>query len=182
MTDSTDRPEREPGEPTTGQRIILEGLHLACRAVLMQDEPPRDLTPGEQIAWYTGVLSATIDTLAARSDLYAPTELYSPPAVRGYGDALSVLFHAKPRSGIAYRLNTYCNIVHPAGLDVSVDPATSAIHQAMKAARTVLHATTGSDPHTLAEELRDARRSLVSAVTYLTEAIQAATAGGGDRA
>jgi hypothetical protein len=179
MNASTDRPG--PGEPTSGQRVILEGLHRASRAVLMQDEPPEDLTPGAQIAWFSGVLSAAIDTLAARPDLYAPAELYSPPAVRGYGQALSALFHARPRSGIAYRLTTYCNIVHPAGLNVSVDPATSAIHQAMKAAALMLHATTSSDPRTLAEQLRDARRSLVSAVAYLAEAIRAASADGSDR-
>lgn len=182
MTDYTDRAEQgEPRGPTRGQRVILEGLHRACAAMLMSDPPPADLTPGARIAWHTGVLSAAIDTLAARPDLYAPAELYSPPAVRGYGDALSVLFHARPRSGIAYRLNAYCNIVHPAGLNVSVDPATSAIHQAMKAAAMMLHATTGSEPNTLAEELHAARRSLVAAVAYVTEAIAAATAQGRDR-
>lgn len=179
MSDSTDRPD--PAKPTTGQRAILEGLHLACRAVLMQDEPPRDLTPGAQIAWFTGVLSATIDTLAARGDLYAPAELYSPPAVRGYVEALRDLFHAQPRSGIAYRLTAYCNIVHPAGLDVSVDPATSAIQQAMKAAAMMLHATADTAPTTAAEELIAARRILVSAVRYVTEAISAAEASGGGR-
>jgi hypothetical protein len=171
----------EPTKPTTGQRAILEGLHLACRAVLMQDEAPRDLTPGAQIAWFTGVLSATIDTLATRGDLYAPAELYSPPAVRGYAEGLSDLFHAQPRSGMAYRLTTYCNIVHPAGLDVSVDPATSAIQQAMKAAAMMLHATSNADARTLADELSAARRCLVSAVRYATEAI-GATGSGGDQA
>jgi hypothetical protein len=181
MSDPTDRPDR--AKPTSGQRTILEGLHLACRAVLMQDEPPRDLTPGAQIAWFTGVLSATIDTLGARGDLYARAELYSPPAVRGYVEALRDLFHAQPRSGIAYRLTAYCNIVHPAGLDVSVDPATSAIQQAMKAAAMMLHATAATDARTpAAEELTAARRILVSAVRYVTEAISAAEAVGGDRA
>lgn len=179
MSDPND--QSDPIKPTSGQRIILEGLHLACRAVLMQDEPPQDLTPGAQIAWYTGVLSATIDTLAARGDLYDPAELYSPPAVRGYGDGLSVLVHARPRSGIAYRLNMYCNIVHPAGLDVSVDPATSAIQQAIKAAGMMLHATADADTRTLADELSDARRCLVSAVRYVTEAIGAARANDSDR-
>lgn len=179
MSNATNRPD--PGEPTRGQRVILEGLRLACRSVLMPDEPPRELTPGAQIAWLTGVLSATIDTLAARHDLYAPAELYSPPAVSGYSEGLSVLFHAQPRSGIAYRLNAYCNIVHPAGLDISVDPATSAIQQAMKAAALMLHATTSSDARTLATELYDARRSLVSAVAYAADAIRAASTGGGDR-
>lgn len=179
MSYATNRPD--PSEPTRGQRVILEGLHRACRALLMPDEPPRELTPGAQIAWFTGVLSAAIDTLAARHDLYAPAELYSPPTVSGYGEGLSVLFHAKARSGIAYRLSTYCNIVHPAGLDVSVDPSTSAIHQAIKAAAQMLHATTGSDPRTLAKELYDARRSLISAVAYATDAIRAASTGGSDQ-
>lgn len=179
MFDPTNQPD--PAKPTTGQRVILDGLHLACRAVLMQDEPPRDLTPGAQIAWFTGVLSAAIDTLAARGDLYAPAELYSPPAVRGYVEALRDLFHAQPRSGIAYRLTAYCNIVHPAGLDVSVDPATSAIQQAMKATAMMLHATADTASTTAAEELTAARRILVSAVRYVTEAISAAEASGGDR-
>lgn len=182
MNDFTNRPEREPGGPTAGQRVILEGLRRACAAMLMSEPPPpTGLTPGTQIAWYTGMLSAAIDTLAARPDLYAPTELYSPPAVRGYGEALGVLFHARPRLGMAYRITTYCNIVHPAGLNVSVDPATSAIHQAMKAAALMLRATSGRDPRELAGQLRDARRSLASAVAYLTDAIHAATAHGSDR-
>jgi hypothetical protein len=179
MTDPTDRPGAQgPGEPTAGQRVILEGLRRACRAVLMPEQPPTTLAPGSQIAWYTGVLSAAIDTLAARPDLYAPAELYSPPAVTGYGRALSVLFHARPRSGIAFRLNTYCNIVHPAGLDISLDPATSAIHEAMKAAALMLHATTGTDAYTLAAELREARRVLVSATAYATDAIRANSSDG----
>ncbi len=181
MNHSADRPEREPDEPTPGQRVILEGLRRACAAMLMPDPPPADLTPGARIAWYTGVLSAAIDTLAARPDLYAPAELYNPPAVRGYGGALGVLFHARPRLGMAYRLTTYCNIVHPAGLNVSVDPATSAIHQAMKTAALMLHATSGSDPRKLAGHLREAHRSLASAGAYLAEAIRAATADGSDR-
>jgi hypothetical protein len=180
MNESINRPDREPGGPTAGQSVILEGLRRACAAMLMLDEPPADLTPGARIAWYTGVLSAAIDTLAARPDLYAPTDLYSPPAVRGYGDTLSVLFHARPRLGMAYRLTTYCNIVHPAGLNVSVDPATSAIHQAMKAAALILHATSGGDPRELVGQLRDARRSLASAAVYLAEAIRVA-ADGSDR-
>ncbi|MBR7833621.1 hypothetical protein KDL01_10120 [Actinospica durhamensis] len=168
-----------PSEPTRGQRAILEGLRLACLALLMPDEPPRELTPGAQIAWYTGVLCAAVDTLAARPDLYAPAEPYSSPAVTGYGHALSALLHARPRTGIAFRLNTYCNIVHPAGLDISVDPATSAIHEAMKAAAVMLHATESVNGRMLAGELAGACRSLSSAVLYATEAIRAARGEGG---
>lgn len=174
MTEPIPTPEQpEPIAPTKGQRVILEGLRRACISVLMPYEPPGDLGPGARIAWYTGILSGAIDTLAARPDLYAPGEEYSTAAVSGYATALGTLFHARPREGMAYRLTAYCNTIHPAGLNVSLDPTTSAIHQTMKAAAWMLHTTgtVGTDPEHISAALREARLTLRSATAYLNDAI-----------
>lgn len=182
MTEPLPTPEQpEPTAPTKGQRVILEGLRRACINILMPHEPLRGLGPGARIAWYTGILSGAIDTLAARPDLYAPGEEYSTAAVSGYTTALGTLFHARPREGMAYRLTAYCNTIHPAGLNVSLEPAASAIHQTMKAAAWMLHTTgaAGADPQHLGAALREARRTLRSATAYLNDAIAQSDARGG---
>jgi hypothetical protein len=82
---------------------------------------------------------------------------------------------------MAYRLTAYCNTVHPAGLNVSLDPATSAIHQTMKAAAWMLHTTgtAGTNPRQTGAALREARRTLRSATAYLNDAIARSDAHGG---
>lgn len=43
------------------------------------------------------LISAAIDTLAARADPYAPGEQYAGPAVAGYVTGIGMLFHGRPR-------------------------------------------------------------------------------------
>lgn len=167
MTDP--RPDYEIPEPTRGQAQILRGLRAACTSMLIQPpgQPPPNLPPGALIAWYSGLISAAIDTLAARADLYAPGERYQSAAVIGYTNGLSMLFYGRPRLGMAFRLNVYNALIHPPQLSASIDPATSAIQQAMSAAARMLLVTGATaTPQEVAAGYRRARTSLIAAERY----------------
>ena len=172
MTD----PDPEIPEPTEGQAQILRGLRAACTSMLIlpPDQPAPNLPPGALIAWYSGLISAAIDTLAARADLYAPGEQYQPAAVTGYGTGLGMLFYGKPRLGMAFRLNVYSAVIHPPQLSASIDPATSAIQQAVSAAARMLLITGATaTPKEVAAEFRRARTSLIAAARYADQAAKA---------
>jgi hypothetical protein len=105
--------------------------------------------------------------LAARADLYAPDEQYAPSAVTGYATGLAMLFHGPPRRGMAFRLNTYSALIHPPGLSASIDPATSAIQQAVTAASRMLLVTGSSAaPGEVAAVFREARTSLLHSARF----------------
>lgn len=164
MTDPN--PEFRIPEPTDGQAQILQGLRAACTSMLIlpPDQPAPNLPPGSLIAWYTGLISAAIDTLAARADLYAPGEQYQPAAVTGYSTGLSMLFYGRPCLGMAFRLNVYSALIHPPRLSASLDPATSAIGQAVSAAARMLLVTGATAPRgDVAAEFRRARTTLIAA-------------------
>jgi len=166
-------PDRQLPEPTEGQAQILRGLRAACTSMLIlpPDQPAPNLPPGSLIAWYTGLISAAIDTLAARADLYAPGEQYQPAAVTGYSTGVGSLFYGNPRLGMAFRLNVYSALIHPPRLTTSLDPGTSAIQQAVSAAARMLLVTgTTTPPGRVAEEFRRARTDLVAAARYADQA------------
>lgn len=174
MTDPN--PDQQIPEPTEGQTQILHGLRAACTSMLIlpPDQCPPNLPPGALIAWYTGLISAAIDTLAARADLYAPGEQYQPAAMAGYSTGLGMLFYGNPRLGIAFRLNVYSALIHPPQLSVSLDPATSAIGQAVTAAARMLLVTgTTAPPDDVAAEFRRARTTLIAAARYAEQAAKA---------
>lgn len=174
MTDPN--PEHQIPEPTEGQAQILQGLRAACTSMLIlpPDQPAPNLPPGSLIAWYTGLISAAIDTLAARADLYAPGEQYQPAAVTGYSTGSGMLFYRNPRLGMAFRLNVYSALIHPPGLSASIDPETSAIVQAVSAAARMLLVTgAAATPEEVASEFRRARSSLISAARYADQAVKA---------
>jgi hypothetical protein len=169
-------PDYEQPEPTEGQAQILHGLRAACTSMLIlpPDQPAPNLPPGALIAWYSGLISAAIDTLAARADLYAPGEQYQPAAATGYSTGVGMLFYGNPRLGMAFRLNVYSALIHPPGLSTSLDPATSAIVQAVSAAARMLLVTgTTAPPGRVAAEFRQARTSLIAAARYADQAAKA---------
>ena len=166
----------EPPAPSKGQAFAIESLRAACTSlgILPPDQPAPNLPPGSLIAWYTGLVSAAIDTLAARADLYAPGEQYAGPAVTGYATGIGMLFHARPRLGMAFRLNTYSALIHPPGLTASLDPATSAIQQAVTASARML-LTTGSNataPGETAAAFRQARGCLIASARFAAEVVK----------
>ncbi len=174
MTDPN--PDRQMPEPTKGQAQILQGLRAACTSMLIlpPDQPAPNLPPGALIAWYTGLISATIDSLAVRGDLYAPGEHYQPAAVTGYSTGVGMLFYGNPRLGIAFRLNVYSALIHPPQLSASLDPATSAIGQAVSAAaRMLLVTATTTSPGDVVAEFRRARTTLVAAARYADQTAKA---------
>ena len=174
MTDPN--PEHQIPEPTEGQAQILQGLRAACTSMLIlpPDQPAPSLPPGALIAWYTGLISAATDTLAARADLYAPGEQYQPAAVTGYSTGLSMLFYSRPRLGMAFRLNVYSALIHPPRLSASIDPATSAIVQTVSAAARMLLITgTTAPPTDVAAEFRRARTTLITAARYADQTAEA---------
>jgi len=175
MNDPT--PDHDPSAPTRTQRLVLDGLRAACIStmILPPDQPAPNLPPGALIAWYTGLLSAAIDTIAARLDLYAPGELYGAPAVTGYSTGLGLLVTARPRLGMAYRLSAYSTLIHPPGLSASIDPATSAIGQAVTAASRMLLATgtIPAEPGEVAAEFRTAHRMLLTAARFAADVVRA---------
>lgn len=174
MTDQN--PDHELPEPTEGQAQILHGLRAACTSMLIlpPDQAAPNLPPGSLIAWYSGLISAAIDTLAARADLYAPGEQYQPAAMTGYSTGLSMLFYGNPRLGMAFRLNVYSALIHPPRLSTSLDPATSAIGQAVTAAARMLLVTgTTAPPREAAAEFRRARTCLIAAAHYADQAAKA---------
>ncbi|HTJ68207.1 MAG TPA: hypothetical protein VL551_11810 [Actinospica sp.] len=174
MTDPN--PDYEQPEPTEGQAQILHGLRAACTSMLIlpPDQPAPNLPPGALIAWYTGLISAAIDTLAARADLYAPGEQYQPAAVTGYSTGLGMLFYNRPRLGMAFRLNVYSALIHPPQLSASIDPATSAIQQAVSAAARMLLITGATaTPKEVAAEFHRARTGLITAARYADQAAKA---------
>ena len=174
MTDSS--PDHQIPEPTEGQAEIIRGLRAACTSMLILPPDQRDpnLPPGTLIAWYSGLINAAIDTLAARADLYAPGEQYQPAALTGYSTGLGMRFHGKPRRGMAFRLNLYSALIHPPGLSASIDPATSAIQQAVSAAAPMLLVTgTTAPPGEVAAEFRRARTGLIAAARYAAQAAKA---------
>lgn len=174
MTDLN--PDHRLPEPTGGQAQILQGLRAACTSILIlpPDQPAPHLPPGSLIAWYTGLISAAIDTLAARADLYSPGEQYQPAAVTGYSTGVGSLFYGNPRLGMAFRLNVYSALIHPPRLTTSLDPATSAIVQAVTAAARMLLVTgTTTPPGRVAEEFRRARTGLIAAARYADQAAKA---------
>ncbi len=174
MTDPN--PDYAQPEPTEGQAQILHGLRAACTSMLIlpPDQPAPNLPPGALIAWYSGLISAAIDTLAARADLYAPGEQYQPAAVTGYSTGVGSLFYGNPRLGMAFRLNVYSALIHPPTLSTSLDPATSAIVQAVSAAARMLLVTgTTAAPREVAAEFRRARTSLIAAARYADQADKA---------
>ena len=174
MTDPN--PDHQLPEPTEGQAQILQGLRAACTSMLIlpPDQPAPNLPPGSLIAWYSGLISAAIDTLAARADLYAPGEQYQPAAMTGYSTGIGSLFYGNPRLGMAFRLNVYSALIHPPSLSTSLDPATSAIQQAVSAAARMLLVTgTTAPPGRVAAEFRRARTSLIAAARYADQADRA---------
>ncbi len=177
MTD----PDHSTPEPTEEQARILEDLRAACTSmrILSPEQSAPHLAPGALIAWYSGLISATIDTLAARADLYAPGEQYQPAAVTGYSTGLSLRFDGRPRLGMAFRLNVYSALIHPPGLSSSLDPATSAIQQAVTAAAWMLLVTgTTAPPEQITAEFRRARTSLIAAARYADQAAKAHRSSG----
>jgi hypothetical protein len=168
-------PGSEPPEPTESQAQALASLRAACTSLMLLpvDQPAPNLPPGAQIAWYTGLISAAIDTLAARADLYAPDEQYAPSAVTGYATGLAMLFHGRPRLGMAFRLNTYSALIHPPGLSASIDPATSAIQQAVTAASRMLLVTGYSAaPGDVAAAFREARATLLRSARFAAAVVK----------
>ena len=169
-------PYHQIPEPTKGQAQILHGLRAACTSMLIlpPDQPAPNLPPGALIAWYTGLISAAIDTLAARADLYAPGEQYQQAAVTGYSTGVGMLFYGNPRLGMAFRLNVYSALIHPPRLSASLDPATSAIGLAVSAAARMLLVTdTTAPPPDEAAEFRRARTTLISAARYADQTAKA---------
>ncbi|GAA2046616.1 hypothetical protein GCM10009839_58920 [Catenulispora yoronensis] len=174
MTDPN--PGHEPPEPTKNQAQVIEGLRAACTSlmILPLDQPAPNLPPGARIAWYTGLISAAIDTLAARADLYAPDEQYAPSAVTGYATGLAMIFHGRPRRGMAFRLNTYSALIHPPGLTASIDPATSAIQQAVTAsARMLLVTGSSSAPGDVTAAFQEARTMLLRSARFAAAVVKA---------
>ena len=176
-------PDHQIPEPTEGQAQILQGLRAACTSMLIlpPDQPAPNLPPGALIAWYTGLISAAIDTLAARADLYAPGEQYQPAAVTGYSTGVGMLFYGNPRLGMAFRMNVYSALIHPPRLSASLDPATSAIGQAVSAAARMLLVTgTTAPPGDVAAEFRRARNTLIAAARYAGQTAKAHQGPGGE--
>jgi hypothetical protein len=169
--------EHKTSTATPGQQAVLNGLRDACTSMMMlrPDHPAPNLSPGALIAWYTGMLSAAIDTLAARPDLYAPGDQYPPPAVTGYTVGLATLLHARPRTGMAYRLNTYKALIHPSESFASPDSATRAIQQAVTAAARMLLITddNATPPGVLAAEFRRAKATLIAAARNAGDVVRA---------
>lgn len=176
-------PDHEAHAPTKSQTLVLKGLRAACTnlMILPLDQPAPNLSPGALIAWYTGLISAAIDTLATRADLYAPGEQYAPAAVTGYTTGVGMLFYGRPRLGMAFRLNTYSALIHPPGLSASIDPATSAIQQAVTASARMLLATgtATNAPSEVAAVFRDARTTLLSGARFAAEVVKAHAGPGG---
>lgn len=98
----------------------------------------------------------------------------------GYSTGLGLLFHGRPRLGMAFRLNTCSALIHPPGLSASIDPATSAIQQSVTAAARMLLVTASiaTPPSDVATEFRRARSTLISAARYADEVVKAHGPGG----
>ena len=79
----------------------------------------------------------------------------------------------------AVRLNTYSALIHPPGLTASLDPATSAIQQAVTASARMLLATgsTATAPGEMAAAFRRARGCLIASARFAAEVVKHSSAG-----
>lgn len=161
-----------PAEEPVGEQYrieLTERLDLAGQALGFYIDSDGAASPVEHITNLAGAVSAWLDALSQRPELFTHPSFLDWTAASytwGLGEVLPARLI---RAALTYQLQVVCRVIQPPELAV-VDPLTGAAVTAMRAAVEILAASVTSGTAHSDHHLRGAATHLAEATAHLVEA------------